>query len=178
MKKITAFSIGLIAGALIGSTSSHRCSGNKDGEAQVDTLFIHDTLTYTELGPVHDTITHYIKGKPVHDTLRLDPETIYASGDSVIIPISQKEYTDDSTFRAWISGYKAHLDSINIFRKSVVITRHEQSKPTSLSINIGTGVGYGLTTGKPDIYIGVTAGWNIWSLKKRTRSDRPPDWGR
>ena len=62
---------------------------------------------------VHDTLTNI---EFIHDSI----DTMKAIAN---IPIIQKEYSDDSTYTAWVSGYKPNLDSINVYRKNVYINK-------------------------------------------------------
>lgn len=51
-------------------------------------------------------------------------DTIYVKGDengNVRLPISQKYYKD-SLYEAWVSGFNASLDSINIYNKTKFVT--------------------------------------------------------
>ena len=60
---------------------------------------------------VHDTLTNI---EFIHDSI----DTMKAIAN---IPIMQKEYSDDSTYTAWVSGYKPNLDSINVYINNVYI---------------------------------------------------------
>lgn len=80
----------------------------------------------------------------------------------VLIPITQKEYRD-SDYRAWVSGYNPKLDSIRVFSKTVVVSKMETvTKRNPFSLGIIGGVGYGVITRKPDIYVGVGGSIRIW----------------
>lgn len=128
-------------------------------ETVTDTLIVRDTVKVKEPVPVRETIVKYVK-KPVtlHDTVYMesDPESICLHGDSVVIPITQKVYTNDSTYTAWVSGYDARLDSIDVYRKTFVVeTRHIEKRRSPLSWGITGGVGYGLINRQLDTYIGI-----------------------
>ena len=83
------------------------------------------------------------------------------------LPRTQKRY-EDSTYTAWVSGYEARLDSIHVYRRTV--TRTLVVKDAALKggawnwlhehfgAGIMGGAGYGLTTRKPDVFVGV-GGW-------------------
>ena len=89
-------------------------------------------------------------------------DTVWAT-----VPRTQKRY-EDSTYTAWISGYEARLDSIHVYRRTV--TRTVAVKDAALKgaarnwlhEHLGAGIvggaGYGLTTKKPDVFVGV-GGW-------------------
>ena len=78
--------------------------------------------------------------KYIHDGF--DHSKVIAS-----IPITQKEYSDDSTYTAWISGYKPNLDSINVYRKNIYVT-----KEVFTDVNSRKRFGFG-----PVLYIGYNA---------------------
>lgn len=91
---------------------------------RVDTL--RDTVFVAQPVAVRDTIVRWIARKPilVHDTILMlrDSDELYSLEDSVLIPISSKTYTDDSTYTAWVSGYEAQLDSIRVYRQTITKT--------------------------------------------------------
>lgn len=85
----------------------------------------------------------------------------------VTVPRTQKRY-EDSTYTAWVSGYEARLDSVHVYRRTV--TRTVAVPETELKggarnwlhehfgAGIVGGAGYGLTTKRPDVFVGV-GGW-------------------
>lgn len=85
----------------------------------------------------------------------------------ITVPRTQKRY-EDSTYTAWVSGYEARLDSIHVYRRTV--TRTVAVPETVLKggardwlherfgAGIVGGAGYGLTTKRPDVFVGV-GGW-------------------
>ena len=85
----------------------------------------------------------------------------------ITVPRTQKRY-EDSTYTAWVSGYEARLDSIHVYRRTV--TRTVAVPETELKggarnwlherfgAGIVGGTGYGLTTKRPDVFVGV-GGW-------------------
>lgn len=91
---------------------------------RVDTL--RDTVFVAQPIAVRDTIVRWVARKPIliHDTILMlrDSDELYSLEDSVLIPISSKTYTDDSTYTAWISGYEAQLDSIRVYRQTITKT--------------------------------------------------------
>lgn len=85
----------------------------------------------------------------------------------VTVPRTQKRY-EDSTYTAWVSGYEARLDSVHVYRRTV--TRTVAVPETELKggarnwlhehfgAGLVGGAGYGLTTKRPDVFVGV-GGW-------------------
>lgn len=89
-------------------------------------------------------------------------DTIWAT-----VPRTQKRYAD-STYTAWVSGYEPRLDSIHVYRRTVartVVVPETALKGGArnwLHEHFGAGIvggaGYGLTTNRPDVFVGV-GGW-------------------
>ena len=136
-----------------------------DGEPPVqtvvrtDTLIVRDTIHDSVPKLVYQEVVRYVKETPIslHDTVYMskNEENVYLTDSGkVIVPISRKVYTDDSTYRAVVSGYKATLDQIDIYRKQTVIT-NTVTKDRRWNFGLTGGIGYGLTTHKPDVFVGV-----------------------
>ena len=103
---------------------------------------------------------------PVHDTIKAPhADTLSADSVSVVLPITQKHYSD-STYEAWVSGYEPALDSIRVFQPITTITntitntdiRYKQKR-----WGLGVQVGIGMTPNKIEPYIGVGVTYNIFS---------------
>lgn len=77
---------------------------------------------------------------------------------NVQIPITQRVY-EDSTYRAYVSGFDARLDSILLFppTKYVTIT----AKETKSHWDIGMQAGYGITPKGFQPYIGIGISFNF-----------------
>lgn len=75
------------------------------------------------------------------------------------VPITQKEYRD-SDYAAWVSGFMPRLDSIRIYRKAVVRTQ-AVTRRNAFSVGLTGGLGYGVLTRKPDVWVGVGVTWRI-----------------
>lgn len=80
-----------------------------------------------------------------------------------VVPRTQKRY-EDSTYTAWVSGYEPRLDSIEVYQKTVVVTKSVEGRGKSKRFNVGLtgGIGYGVFTGKPDLWLGVGCTWRIF----------------
>lgn len=139
------------------------CSGEVVPSAvKSDTVIVRDTVRDTVPKPVKSDFVGAIKERPVllTDTIKLT-DTLYVDSSGLInIPITRKEYTDDSTYRAVVSGYKAKLDEIDVYRKTVYIT-NTVTKQKRWNIGLTGGAGYGLTTHKPDIFVGIGISFTI-----------------
>lgn len=83
----------------------------------------------------------------VHDTILIREEKVYK----------------DSTYTAWVSGYQTNLDSIEVYPRTVTnyITKTvTKTKKPKWVISVGGGIGY---NGKIEPYVGLNAGYVIWS---------------
>lgn len=80
-----------------------------------------------------------------------------------VVPRTQKRYVD-STYMAWISGYEPRLDSIEVYQKTVVVTKRVEGRVKNRRFNVGLtgGFGYGVFTRKPDVWVGVGCTWRIF----------------
>lgn len=115
-----------------------------------DTVIIVDTLRDTIPVPIKETVTKYVQ---------VPGDTIvkYLKGDTVFLPIIQKEYVTPN-YHAWVSGYNAALDSIDVFPKTVYVTKKIPARRWGLGVSAGYGIGRsGLS---PCLAVGVY--YRIW----------------
>ena len=127
---------------------------------------INNSITFVDT--VRDTIT-ITKPKVVYthifrtDTVCLATVDTITKADSIFVsvPIDRMVYTDDSTYTAIVSGYRASLDSISVYNKT--ITTELVKKPPRISISLQAG--YGFTSKTPSPYIGLGVSYNIFNLK-------------
>lgn len=87
--------------------------------------------------------------------------------DHVVIPREQAHY-QDSTYSAWVSGYRPALDSIKVFRhnQTIYVDRvMEVKKKSHLGVGIQAGYGAYLTGNQVNLtpYVGVGVSYNIFS---------------
>jgi hypothetical protein len=114
-----------------------------------------------------DTITKVdtvVIEKPVPDTVYIKEiirDTVYSTDSvlvEVLLPIETKTYTDDSTYIATISGFKANLDNIKVFPTTTTINREKVQeialKQSKITHGVQVGVGYGITSKSITPYIG------------------------
>ena len=93
-------------------------------------------------------------------------EKVTPDSAEVVVPITQTVY-EDSTYTAYVSGYRASLDSL-IFRmprEVTTITNTHYQKPKRWSVGIQ--VGYGMTLkGTPQFapYVGIGVSYNLFSF--------------
>lgn len=133
---------------------------------------IYDTLPYYKPEPKDSIIIKYITAKlpdtdDKEDDSHIIGDEIHHDSTDVIIPITQKIYTDDSTYKAYVSGYMTSLDSLLFFfKKEEVITNtvvHKKDRRLSVSAQIG----YGLTlSSTPQFtpYIGIGISYRLFNF--------------
>lgn len=80
----------------------------------------------------------------------------------VIIPITQKKY-EGKEYTAWVSGYEARLDSINILRRTDIVTKTLYVDKKRRRWGCVTGVGVGVNRkGEVQPMLGVTFGYRLF----------------
>lgn len=115
-----------------------------------DTVFSTDTVLFpvpvASSETVIDSVYYpvFLPGDTVHDTV------------FVYIPISQKVYKD-SLYTAWVSGYRAKLDSIEVYQKIQTIYIRDKLKRKRFGIGLQTGYGY-----PGGWYAGVGVNYNLF----------------
>ena len=159
----TAVAIFLIAAAIrICTYSCNRSQSDTSIEHKADTIRIRDTINIPR--PVYitskiiDTMTVLVQAT---DTLWLH-DTLYIN-----LPREQRTYTD-TTYTAWISGYRPQLDSIQIYQRTEYITKEIKTVTKPKRWGIGLQAGYGVTISnnqiKPAPYIGVGLSYSLISF--------------
>ena len=132
-----------------------------------DTIVMRDTIRVTMPAEVVTEYVEHVKEKPVivRDTKVVEryPQVVYVRGDSVEIPIVQKKYSD-STYTAWVSGYKPSLDSIEVYRKTLVQreTITLRKKAPRWCIGIMGGYGYGTRNKGFEPFVGIGVFYRIF----------------
>ncbi len=159
MTKATIFILGMLAGAMLyGNFMEYRQDKVKNRFFS-DTTYttIYDTIRYRVPVPYDSVVVRHLTKYVTVNQLVVD-STIKCHDDTIqiTIPITQKEYRD-STYEAWISGYEANLDSINVFNKTVYKTATTKAKRWGLGIQAGCGIG-GKGTSP---YIGIGVQYNL-----------------
>lgn len=182
---VARFFIGFCLGAFLANRCNHFVGANK---MVADTVVVRDTVRSvmpTEKdSKVVGTValpfvpsplregTNYAKltddgGKTgTTETTATGGEEVgkIGSNDTVwaTVPRTQKRY-EDSTYTAWVSGYEPRLDSIEVYRRTVFMTKTETATSRKrLSLGLTGGFGYGVITRKPDVWLGVGVTWRLW----------------
>lgn len=114
---------------------------------------------------LQDSVQNFGKSVP-EDHFEDMGEKVTPDSAEVVVPITQTVY-EDSTYTAYVSGYRASLDSL-IFRmprEVTTITNTHYQKPKRWSVGIQ--VGYGMTLkGTPQFapYVGIGVSYNLFSF--------------
>lgn len=125
------------------------------GEVGRDTIITNriDTIRDTVPVPVYESVVDsfpFVVPVPVPgDTVR----------DTVYLPITQKIYKD-SLYTAYVSGYRAKLDSIEVYSKTRTMFIREQAKRKRFGLGVQAGCGFSGNKASP--YVGVGVSYNLW----------------
>lgn len=176
----------VFAGFCLGAGLANHCNHlrNDKGKMTVDTVTVRDTVRITEPSAADSVVTGMIRVPVVLPTEPTVPKAeieVFEPGrlsevmdghtgktarkDTVwaVVPRTQKRYVD-STYMAWVSGYEPRLDSIEVYQKTVVVTKRVEGRGKSKRFSVGLtgGFGYGVFTRKPDVWVGVGCTWRIF----------------
>lgn len=120
-----------------------------------------DTVTVTKIDTV--TVT-----KPVIQyryITEVITDTLY-NKDSVLVPVQipmESTTYQDSTYRAVVSGYRASLDTIQVYPIHTYTTiTNTITKQRRFNIGVQAGFGYGIFTKKPDVYVGLGVSYRLY----------------
>lgn len=110
---------------------------------QTDTTTIYDTIPYYMPVPVDSFVVRYdtVRLPSVRDTIthtEVAYDTIIRDSVNVVVPITQKRY-EDSTYTAWVSGFRPQLDSLRIYNKTAIV----KEKPSRIGLGVMGGYGFG-----------------------------------
>lgn len=141
--------------------------GRKDGVKSVtiteheesSSKTIHDTIWIPAPTPDPEVkvITKYVR-----DTVYVTDSLGNKEPIEVDLPVETKQYTDDSTYRAQVTGYKASLDWVQVYQNTVYNehtvfkTQEIKTKPKwGLGVHVGAGYGIGDNRIRPVVSIGL-----------------------
>lgn len=125
---------------------------------RTDTMWMRDTVRETVLVPEVRYLT------------RVDTVLLLVPGDTVkvpvLVPISRKVYEGED-YRAVVSGFRASLDTLDIFRKTQTVTntvvQRVEVPGKSKRWGIGVSAGYALTLQGMKPYIGLGVQYDLIS---------------
>lgn len=178
---------GFCLGAFLANSCNHHIAGTN--KIVADTVVVRDTVRSTmpteKDSKVVGTVVLPLVPSPLREGTNYakltddggktgTTETTATGGEEVgkigsndtvwaTVPRTQKRY-EDSTYTAWVSGYEPRLDSIEVYRRTVTIVKREEGRVRNKRFSIGLtgGFGYGVFTGKPDVFLGIGATWRIF----------------
>ena len=148
-----------------------------------DTVIIRDTLRVSRPVPVREEVVRYVTvtlpSAPARrdssnsnssnlanigkDSTEVPPADVLTAADhypdtaqTVVLPITQQVYRD-TTYTAWVSGYAAALDSIEVYPRTLIVrqTALPAAKPRRWSFGIQAGYGYTPKGMQPYVGIGI-----------------------
>lgn len=148
----------------IGLLLGWNARGTADGGGVVysDTLTVIDTIAYRYPVPKDSAVVRYETVRlMVADTARVTITDTVRVADSVevVVPITQRVY-GDSTYRAYVSGYRPSLDSIFFYTSTKYVTTVVKEKPKRWGIGLQAGYGYAPGRGMSP-YIGIGVSYNF-----------------
>lgn len=146
----------------------HSCAKkNIPDEISADTVYLTRIDTFFVEKP-----TEIVRYVTMHDTIFETDTAIKIVFDSVsgasaaIIPIESVIYQDstkNAKYTAYLSGFRASLDSINIncLQTETIITKIEREKARKIGVGVQLGVGVS-PQGIAAPYLGVGVQYRIW----------------
>lgn len=154
-----------VAVAVLIFLASKNMAGSEPGVVtHTDTVITHDTVRLEVPKPYKVYTQRY-------DTARLSsvPDSVESPADSlrsgkngtVIVPIERKEYSTGE-YKAVVEGWRPALVSIEVYPKTVTI-RNTETKTVRPRWVVAIGPGVGASGSGGVAYIGITAGFVLWS---------------
>ena len=135
-----------------------------------DTIPVYDTITHDSVVLRDSTVLRYeVVRLPVADNIsagnipengNIDTGNIPDDSVAVSVPITQKHYQGDD-YEAWVSGFRARLDSLRIYPRSYVVKPREV-KPKRWVISAGVSAGWNPFRKRFEPTVGVSVGWKLW----------------
>ena len=92
---------------------------------------------------IKDTVKVEIPIPKEVEVIRYDTITLPSTKDSTLFPVVlplEKQVYEDSTFRAVISGYKPHLESLTLFPTKTTITERKSLKTSGNRFKISPSI--------------------------------------
>lgn len=121
-------------------------------EVRTDTVRVPDTLFVVQPICTETRVT---------DTVRVVLRDTLLRLVEVHVPIEQRVY-EDSTFKAYVSGFRPSLDSIEIMRPRTEIRIRERVEQKPPRWSLGIQGGYGVTPKGVQPYIGIGVAYRLY----------------
>lgn len=118
-----------------------------------------DTITVVKTDTIRITKVREVEKKIIDTILVQVKDTIILNDTTFIqLPREQKIYEAEN-YKAWVSGYRPKLDSLNIYQKTII-----KEVTNTIEKNWGLGVmgGYGITKDGLSPFIGVGVYYKIF----------------
>lgn len=159
MSRIIGYTIAaallVVFGYVVG-TYNKRAGKGKDTYTDTTTVVVYDTIRISSPARQQSKPTprrYFTKTVPTLLAISDTIEIPYYLDTTLVIPIHQHEYAGDN-YRAWVSGFEARLDSINIFAPATTQYIDRYIKPKNLfAVNAAAGIRYSRTT---DMFAGLS----------------------
>jgi hypothetical protein len=113
-----------------------------------DTVVVRETLRIAEPTLTETTLYKFVP---------YEVDCFWIVKDTVYVPIEVKTY-EGSDYKAWISGFNASLDSMEVYPKTVYVTKYKN--PRRFGLGLTAGYGYGKGGFSP--YVGIGGYYRIW----------------
>lgn len=136
-------------------------TGRYTKKAEIE--IVHETDTFIHCDTIRESVPYPVYETVIQTVPELFPVYITLDGDTVKepvfvpVPVTQKEYRTDD-YHAWVSGHNPSLDSIDIFKKTITITKPQ----TVRRWGIGITAGYGISRSGLSPYVGIGGYYRIW----------------
>ena len=149
----------LAAALLAGAFAAGRWTRCRTSEPTVrrDTVMLRDTLTVPVPAPSATEVVRrdtcwLVRCDTVRraDTLRIP----------VAVPVERKVYAT-ADYRAVVEGYRPSLVSMELYRRTQVVTATASPKPRRWGVGIQIGYGLAPRTGRLEPYIGIGVQYSI-----------------
>ena len=176
MERVNKICVG-VTFALMALIFGH-CLGYKQGKkagrelCRTDTLVRVDTVLKDRPVEIRSTLVRVdtVVLNRVNEVKRkqgTEPDAMPQKPDTAVVSIGiESKVYGDSTYRAWVSGYMASLDSICVYPRTVFVTEREvrQKPPNRWGLTLTAGAGYVPGVGmKP--FLGVGISYTLWPWK-------------
>lgn len=159
MSRIIGYTIAaallVVFGYVVG-TYNNRAGKGENTHTDTTTVVVYDTIRISSPSRQQSKPTprrYFTKTVPTLLAISDTIEIPYYLDTTLVIPIHQHEYAGDN-YRAWVSGFEARLDSINIFAPATTQYIDRYIKPKNLfAVNAAAGIRYSRTT---DMFAGLS----------------------
>ncbi len=143
---------------LLDKLGAHRNNDPRPAAQDTQRVVVFDTFFVSVPIPRDSVVLRYevVQLPAVRDTILVNAAANWADSMLVRLPIEQKEFSDDSTYRAYISGFDVALDSIFVYRSAVQQTIVKRQKDTRWAVGLTAGYGASKDGLSPYVGVGIT----------------------